>query len=73
MTARDAFEFGVVDELIDEAPGGAHRDPALTAENVRAALRRQLAALSQLTPEQLVEDRYQKFRKLGPILDAGPV
>ncbi len=71
VTARDAFEFGVVDELVDEAPGGAHRDPALTAENVRAALRRQLAALSHLTPEQLVEDRYQKFRKLGPIIDAG--
>jgi acetyl-CoA carboxylase carboxyl transferase subunit alpha len=65
LTARDLMGFGIIDEIVKEAPGGAHRDPALTAENVRAALRRHLAELSQQSPEQLVRDRYQKFRAMG--------
>jgi acetyl-CoA carboxylase carboxyl transferase subunit alpha len=69
VTARDAHGLGITEELIEEAPGGAHRDPAATAENVRAALRRHLRSLKALSPEQLVQDRYDKFRKLGPILD----
>ena len=56
---------GITDELIPESPGGAHRDPALTARNVGDAIRRHLAALEQLTPEQLVTDRYKKFRAMG--------
>jgi len=50
---------------VKEAPGGAHRDPKLTAENLAGAIRRQLADLRQLTPEQLVRQRYQKFRAMG--------
>ncbi len=69
VTAQDAFSFGIVDQLIDEAPGGAHRDPAATAENLRAALRKHLLELGKLSPEELVEDRYQKFRKLGPVTE----
>ena len=71
LTARDAFQFGIVDELVAEAPGGAHRDPALTAENVRLALRRHLRELRAMKPEALVQDRYEKFRKLGPLIDPG--
>jgi acetyl-CoA carboxylase carboxyl transferase subunit alpha len=65
LTARDLAGFGIVDELVKEAPGGAHRDPKLTAENLAGAIRRQLADLRQLTPEQLVRQRYQKFRSMG--------
>jgi len=65
LTARDLAGFGIVDELIKEAPGGAHRDPKLTAENLAGAIRRQLADLKALTPEQLVRQRYQKFRAMG--------
>ena len=72
VTAKDAFSFGIVDQLIEEAPGGAHRDPAATAENIRIALRTHLHALGKLTPEELVEDRYQKFRKLGPLIERTP-
>ena len=71
VTARDAKDLGIVDELIEEAPGGAHRDPALTAENVRLALRRHLRELRAMKPEALVQDRYEKFRKLGPLIDPG--
>ncbi len=65
LTARDLAGFGIVDELVKEAPGGAHRDPKLTAENLAGAIRRQLTDLRQLTPEQLVRQRYQKFRAMG--------
>jgi acetyl-CoA carboxylase carboxyl transferase subunit alpha len=70
LTARDAFEMGIVDELVDEAPGGAHRDWDLTAANLRTALRKHLRELRALGPEQIVQDRYDKFRKIGPLTDA---
>jgi acetyl-CoA carboxylase carboxyl transferase subunit alpha len=65
LTAKDLAGFGIVDEIVKEAPGGAHRDPKLTAENLAGAIRRQLNDLRQLNPEQLVRQRYQKFRAMG--------
>ncbi|MGC3998505.1 MAG: acetyl-CoA carboxylase carboxyltransferase subunit alpha [Anaeromyxobacter sp.] len=65
LTARDLAGFGITDELIREAPGGAHRDPELTARNVAEAVRRHLGELKQLSPQGLVEDRYRKFRSMG--------
>ena len=65
LTARDLKSFGIIDEIIPEALGGAHRDPAITAANVQASLRRHLSELKQLTPEQVVNDRYRKFRAMG--------
>jgi len=69
LTARDAFELGIVEQLVEEAPGGAHRDPDLTAQNLGAALRRQLRDLRTMDAQGVVNDRYAKFRKLGPITD----
>jgi len=71
LTARDAYQLGIVDELVEEASGGAHRDPDLTAQNLGAALRRHLRALRPLGPAALVDDRYAKFRKLGPVTQSG--
>jgi acetyl-CoA carboxylase carboxyl transferase subunit alpha len=65
LTARDLLEMKVVDELVPEPPGGAHRDPAETAEALGRVLRKHLQALRALSPEALVEDRYAKFRALG--------
>jgi acetyl-CoA carboxylase carboxyl transferase subunit alpha len=65
LTARDLHQMKVVDELVPEPPGGAHRAPAETAEALGRVLRKHLAALRQLSPEALVEDRYRKFRALG--------
>ena len=72
MTARDAAALGVADEVVAEAPGGAHRDHAATAEKVGAAVRRHLAELVRLSPTALVEDRYRKFRALGVFHAAAP-
>ncbi|MFC4304801.1 acetyl-CoA carboxylase carboxyltransferase subunit alpha [Cohnella boryungensis] len=65
ITAKDLHEFGVIEEIIPEPQGGAHRDKAAQAESIREALWRNLQELSKLTPDQLREDRYQKFRKVG--------
>jgi acetyl-CoA carboxylase carboxyl transferase subunit alpha len=71
LTARDLLEMKVVDELVPEPPGGAHRDPPRSAEQLGRVLRKHLAALSALDPDALVEDRYQKFRAMGPFVIAG--
>jgi len=65
LTARDLEELGVIDEVIPEPAGGAHRDPPAAARAVGEALGRHLAALSGLSPAKLVEDRYKKFRAMG--------
>ncbi|HEX4803657.1 MAG TPA: acetyl-CoA carboxylase carboxyltransferase subunit alpha [Myxococcaceae bacterium] len=65
LTAKDLLGLGVIDEVIAEPLGGAHRDPAGAAANVGAAIRKHLAALRQMGAAALVEDRYRKFRALG--------
>lgn len=71
LTAKDLSGFKIVDEVVQEAPGGAHRDPQKTAENLAASLRRHLAELKKLSPEELVTDRYAKFRAMGVFEDEG--
>ncbi len=66
LTAKDLLGLGVVDELIAEPPGGAHRDPAAAAKHVGAAVRKHLAQLRQMSLAALLEDRYRKFRAIGP-------
>jgi acetyl-CoA carboxylase carboxyl transferase subunit alpha len=71
LTAKDLQGFGIVDEVVKEASGGAHRDPKLTMDNVGAALRRHLGELKAMSPEQLVKARYQKFRAMGVFTTEG--
>jgi acetyl-CoA carboxylase carboxyl transferase subunit alpha len=70
VTAPDLLGFGVIDDIVTEAVGGAHRDPALTAKNLGAALKKHLTPLLQMTPAELVEDRYRRFRGLGAFAEA---
>lgn len=70
-TARDLLRLKVIDEIVPEPLGGAHRDPAATAANLKAALIRQVDALSALDPEELVRRRYAKFRAMGSWQEAG--
>jgi len=65
LTAQCARDLGVVDEVLPEPLGGAHRDPPAMANTLRAALVRQLHALSQAEPGTLVEERYQRLRSAG--------
>jgi acetyl-CoA carboxylase carboxyl transferase subunit alpha len=69
LLARDVFKLGVVDGVLDEPLGGAHRDYDQVAANVRSALRASLGELGALTPAGLKLQRYQKFRALGQFND----
>src|SRR4051812_1232865 len=69
LTAPDLVELGICDEIIQEAPGGAHRNAPLTANKLRAAIKRHLQELVELPTAELVERRYQKFRKLGAFVE----
>ncbi|RKH17666.1 acetyl-CoA carboxylase carboxyltransferase subunit alpha [Corallococcus praedator] len=64
-TAPDLLEMKIIDEVIPEPPGGAHRDPAKAAEALGKTLRKHLGQLAELSPDALVHDRYKKFRALG--------
>lgn len=68
LTARDLEALKVIDEVIPEPRGGAHRDPALAAENVRKTLEKHFNALQGMSPQALVDDRYAKFRAMGAFL-----
>jgi acetyl-CoA carboxylase carboxyl transferase subunit alpha len=65
LTAQDLLSFGLVDEIIPEPPEGAQADPDQAAGFVRDALRRSLAELSGLSANELIEQRYAKFRSMG--------
>lgn len=65
ITAQDLNELGIIDEIIKEPLGGAHRNYDLAIEEIRKSLERHLAELRSMTPEQLIEDRYQKFKAMG--------
>jgi acetyl-CoA carboxylase carboxyl transferase subunit alpha len=65
MTAQDLYDLKVIDGIIAEPEGGAHNDPDQTAESLRATLQAALAELGPLSPEQLIEQRYDKFRHMG--------
>ena len=69
LTAPDLVELGICDEIIPEASGGAHRDAAITAARIRVALKRHLRELTKLSPDELIEARYQKFRAMGAFVE----
>ena len=65
MTAHDLLQLGICDEIIPEAVGGAHRGLTQTVAALGESLRRHLGALRALPIEQLLEQRYAKYRKIG--------
>jgi acetyl-CoA carboxylase carboxyl transferase subunit alpha len=65
LTASDLASLEVIDEVIKEPLGGAHRDPDRAAERVKEALLFHLSPLKKLAPADLKEDRYRRFRRLG--------
>lgn len=65
LGASDLKRLEVVDEILPEPHGGAHRDPETSAETLREALARHLDELQSLSGEELAEDRYQKYRAMG--------
>jgi acetyl-CoA carboxylase carboxyl transferase subunit alpha len=65
ITAPDLIELGCVDAIIDEPPGGAHTDPDLAAKLLDDALQKHFAEIHKMPPKELVDSRYNKFRKMA--------
>jgi acetyl-CoA carboxylase carboxyl transferase subunit alpha len=69
ITARDLKELGLVDEVIPEPLGGAHNDAAIASNHLKAALLRHLEELLALSGAERLQNRYQKFRAFGQVMD----
>lgn len=69
LTAKDILDLEVIDEIVPEPAGGAHRDHAAAAENLHKALARNLAELKAIPADELIEQRYQKFRKMSRFME----
>ncbi|CCB88678.1 acetyl-CoA carboxylase carboxyltransferase subunit alpha [Simkania negevensis] len=67
MHAEDLLEFGVIDKIIEEPQGGAHHNPKVVYENVKKFILKERERLTKIPLDELLESRYQKFRKLGAI------
>jgi acetyl-CoA carboxylase carboxyl transferase subunit alpha len=65
ITAPDLLEMKLIDEIVPEPEGGAHNDPEATAKMLDPFLTRALDELSQLSPRQILDQRYEKFRRMG--------
>jgi acetyl-CoA carboxylase carboxyl transferase subunit alpha len=65
LTAQDLLKLEVVNEVVPEPEGGAHRNYDLIAKNLSDALRRSLAQISEIPTDELLKKRYEKFRRLG--------
>jgi acetyl-CoA carboxylase carboxyl transferase subunit alpha len=67
MTAQDLLGLGVVDDIIPEPLGGAHREPRAVTDRVAKALTNYLFPLTECSISQLLNDREQKYRRIGSI------
>ncbi len=71
ITAKDLLELKVIDGIIKEPVGGAHNNPQITAQNIKESLVKNLTELSNLSPREILADRYRKFRNLGIFAEGG--
>ncbi len=71
LTAQDLLRLGLVDEIVPEPPGGAHCDHRASAQLLVPVLERRLAELQKLSPQELLERRYRKFRNMAQYFQSG--
>ena len=69
LTAKDLSKLGLVDRIVSEPPGGAHEDVDAAAKLLADAVEGELEELAALSAEQLVEQRYSKFREMGAFFE----
>lgn len=65
LTASNLKKLNIADEIVPEPLGGAHKDPAKAAELLKVSLKKHLAELKKMSENQLVDDRYDKFRRIA--------
>jgi acetyl-CoA carboxylase carboxyl transferase subunit alpha len=71
LTAPDLSRLGVIDEIVEEPLGGAHRNPQGMAETLKKVVERHLKELEKLNTVELLSLRYEKFRRMGTFIDDG--
>jgi acetyl-CoA carboxylase carboxyl transferase subunit alpha len=71
LTAADLSRLGVIDEIVKEPLGGAHRDPQGMATTLKEVIERHLKELEKIDEEELLGLRYNKFRRMGTFIDDG--
>ncbi|MFB3885027.1 MAG: acetyl-CoA carboxylase carboxyltransferase subunit alpha [Thermodesulfobacteriota bacterium] len=71
LTADDLYGLGVIDEIIREPLGGAHRDPKAMFDTLKEVMERHLRELESMDIETLLRLRYEKFRKIGAFMEDG--
>jgi acetyl-CoA carboxylase carboxyl transferase subunit alpha len=69
LTSRDLIKLGVIDNIVPEPLGGAHRDPHTAAHNLEQFVAKTLRDLKRCKMENLLERRYEKFRNLGVVIE----
>ncbi|MBF0193258.1 MAG: acetyl-CoA carboxylase carboxyltransferase subunit alpha [Magnetococcales bacterium] len=69
VTPNEILELGLIDEVIPEPRGGAHRNPEEAAKLLQIHIIKYLDELEKMTPEQLIEDRFNKFISMGVVLE----
>ena len=69
LTSRDLIKLGVIDNVVSEPLGGAHRDPHTAAHNLEQYVAKTLRDLKRCKIENLLERRYDKFRNLGVVIE----
>lgn len=72
IVAPDLKQLGIVDEIVPEPLGGAHRNFEQTADNIRNAVLKHLQEYDDMEPDQIAEDRYNRFRQIGVFYEAPP-
>jgi acetyl-CoA carboxylase carboxyl transferase subunit alpha len=65
LTAEDLFQFGIIDRIIPEPLGGAHKDHQLMASTLKTVISEEVEALLKIKPDKLVQNRLEKFAKIG--------
>jgi acetyl-CoA carboxylase carboxyl transferase subunit alpha len=73
LTGQELKKHGIVDEILEEPAGGAHRQPVVMAQRLRDAVVRTLVELKALSTEELLERRYRKHRAIGSVVEVAAV
>ena len=69
LTAQDLLNFGIIDTIVPEPLGGAHRDPQAAADNIKHIILNGIKEVSSISKDDMVKARYEKFRRIGRFID----
>ena len=73
ITGKDLLKLGIIDEVLPEPSGGNNWAPLEAGNTLKEAIEKHLDALLQMTKDELIEERYQKFRVLGKFIEANNI